>query len=35
MLPSGERHGAISAKDDVKLLMVGWSKSEPVPFELF
>jgi quercetin dioxygenase-like cupin family protein len=35
MLPSGERHGAISAKDDVKLMMVGWSKSEPVPFELF
>jgi len=35
MLPSGVRHGAISAKDDVKLLMVGWSKSEPVPFELF
>lgn len=35
MLPSGERHAPITAKDDVKLLMVGWSKSEPVPFELF
>ena len=35
MLPSGERHAPIAAKDDVKLLMVGWSKSEPVPFELF
>jgi hypothetical protein len=35
MLASGEPHGDMTAKEDSKLLMIGWSKSELVPFELF
>jgi hypothetical protein len=35
MLPGGEPHGDLTAKTDSTLLMVGWSKSELVPFELF
>lgn len=35
MLASGEPHGDMTAKEDSKLLLIGWSKSELVPFELF
>jgi hypothetical protein len=34
MLPSGEAHAAITARSDAQFLLIGWSKSEPVPFEL-
>lgn len=34
MLPSAVPHGALKARTDVQLLLIGWSKTELVPFEL-